>query len=146
MGHDPPDVPTLFAKYSAALIGPRDAIVLPIVSDRVDWEAELGFVIGTPVRHADERAARAAIAGYTICNDVSMRDWQRRTPQWLQGKTFESSKPVGPVLVTPEEVDDVRDLPLRCEVDGEVRQAARTTDLLFHPLAISPLLSPILAL
>jgi acylpyruvate hydrolase len=146
MGHDPPDVPTLFAKYSAALIGPRDAIVLPVVSDRVDWEAELAFVIGTPVRHADDRAARAAIAGYTICNDVSMRDWQRRTPQWLQGKTFESSTPVGPVLVTPDEVDDARDLGLRCEVDGEVRQDARTSDLVFDPVAVVRYVSQIVTL
>src|SRR5260370_34390677 len=146
MGHDPPDVPTLFAKYAGALIGPRDPIVLPLVSDLVDWEAELAFVIGTPVRHADARAARAAIAGYTICNDVSMRDWQRRTAQWLQGKTFESSTPVGPVLVTPDEVDDARDLRLRCEVDGELRQDARTSDLVFDPVEIVRYVSTILTL
>jgi acylpyruvate hydrolase len=146
MGHDPPDAPTLFAKYSAALLGPRDPIVLPAVSEQVDWEAELAFVIGTPVRHADERAARAAIAGYTICNDVSMRDWQHRTPQWLQGKTFESSTPVGPMLVTPDEVDDARDLRLRCEVDGELRQDARTSDLVLDPVAIVQYVSRILTL
>ena len=146
MGHDPPDVPTLFAKYTAALIGPHDPIVLPRASTSVDWEAELAFVIGTPVRHADERTARAAIAGYTICNDISMRDWQRRTPQWLQGKTFESSTPVGPVLVTPDEVDDARDLGVRCEVDGEVRQDARTSDLVFDPVAIVQYVSTILTL
>ena len=146
MGHDPPDVPTLFAKYAAALIGPCDPIVLPRVSTSVDWEAELAFVIGSPVRHADEPTARAAIAGYTICNDVSMRDWQRRTQQWLQGKTFESSTPVGPVLVTPEEVDDARDLRVRCEVDGEVRQDARTSELVFDPVAIVQYVSMILTL
>jgi acylpyruvate hydrolase len=146
MGHDPPDVPTLFAKYTAALIGPHDSIVLPRASTSVDWEAELAFVIGTPVRHADEPAARAAIAGYTICNDISMRDWQRRTPQWLQGKTFESSTPVGPVLVTPDEVDDARDLGVRCEVDGELRQDARTSDLVFDPVAIVQYVSTILTL
>jgi acylpyruvate hydrolase len=146
MGHDPPDVPTLFAKYAAALVGPRDPIVLPRVSTSVDWEAELAFVIGAPVRHADDRTARAAIAGYTICNDISMRDWQRRTQQWLQGKTFESSTPVGPVLVTPDEVDDARDLRLRCEVDGEVRQDARTSDLVFEPVAIVRYVSEILTL
>jgi acylpyruvate hydrolase len=146
MGHDPPEVPTLFAKYAAALVGPRDPIVLPRVSTSVDWEAELAFVIGTPVRHADEAAARAAIAGYTICNDISMRDWQRRTPQWLQGKTFESSTPVGPMLVTPDEVDHARDLRLRCEVDGELRQDARTSDLVFDPVAIVRYVSMILTL
>ena len=146
MGHDPPDVPTLFAKYTAALIGPRDPIVLPRVSTSVDWEAELAFVIGTPVRHADASTARAAIAGYTICNDISMRDWQRRTQQWLQGKTFESSTPIGPVLVTPDEVDDARDLGVRCEVDGQLRQDARTSDLVFDPVAIVRYVSTILTL
>lgn len=146
MGHDPPGVPTLFAKYSSALIGPRDRIVLPSVSDQVDWEAELAFVIGQPVRHADPRAARAAIAGYTICNDVSMRDWQHRTPQWLPGKTFESSTPVGPALVTPDEVDDARDLRVRCEVDGQLRQDARTSELVFDPVAIVEYVSQILTL
>ncbi|HSO96293.1 MAG TPA: fumarylacetoacetate hydrolase family protein [Acidimicrobiia bacterium] len=146
MGHEPPDVPTLFAKYTVSLIGPRDPIVLPRASTSVDWEAELAFVIGTAVRHADAGAARAAIAGYTICNDVSMRDWQRRTPQWLQGKTFESSTPVGPVLVTPDEVDDARDLRVRCEIDGEVRQDARTSDLVFDPATVVQYVSTILTL
>lgn len=146
MGHDPPDVPTLFAKYGEALVGPRDPIVLPRVSAQVDWEAELAFVIGRPTRHADDAAARAAIAGFTICNDVSMRDWQRRTPQWLQGKTFERSTPLGPVLVTPDEVDDARDLELSCEVDGVRRQQARTADLVFDPVGIVRYVSQIVTL
>ncbi len=146
MGHDPPDVPTLFAKYTEALIGPRDPIVLPRVSTQVDWEAELAFVIGTPVRHADASTARAAIAGYTICNDVSVRDWQWRTQQWLQGKTFESTTPVGPVLVTPDEVDDARDLTVRCDVDGAVRQSARTSELVFDPVEVVRYVSTILTL
>jgi acylpyruvate hydrolase len=146
MGDEPPEFPTLFAKYTEALIGPRDPIVLPRVSTMVDWEAELAFVIGTRVRHADDATARAAIAGYTICNDVSMRDWQGRTPQWLQGKTFEHSTPLGPVLVTPDEVDDAQDLGLRCEVDGDVRQDARTSDLVFDPVATVRYISTILTL
>jgi acylpyruvate hydrolase len=146
MGHDQPEVPTLFAKYTRALIGPRDPIVLPRAAQLVDWEAELAFVIGQPARHADDAAARRAIAGYTVCNDVSMRDWQGRTSQWLQGKTFERSTPLGPVLVTPDEVDDARDLALRCEVDGVVRQDARTSDLVFDPVAIVRYASTILTL
>ncbi len=146
MGLDPPAVPTLFAKYTEALIGPRDPIVLPRVSEQVDWEAELAFVIGAPVRHADATTARAAIAGYTICNDVSVRDWQHRTQQWLQGKTFEGSTPIGPVLVTPDEVDDARDLALQCTVDGELRQSARTSALVFDPVAIVRYVSTILTL
>lgn len=87
MGNQLPDYPTLFAKFAPALVGANDDIVLPIVSDKVDWEAELALVIGSPVRHATPEQAQAAIAGYTVLNDVSVRDWQRRTKQFLQDKT-----------------------------------------------------------
>ena len=103
MGRELPSHPTLFAKYTDALIGAHDDIALPPVSDAMDWEAELAVVVGSAVRHADEETAREAIAGFTIVNDVTARDWQSRTQQWLQGKTFESTTPVGPWLVTPEE-------------------------------------------
>jgi acylpyruvate hydrolase len=134
MGRELPAHPTLFAKYAECLLGARDPIVLPPESELVDWEAELAVVIGAPVRRADEAAARDAIAGYTICNDVSMRDWQRRTLQWLQGKTWERSTPLGPVLVTPDEIDHARDLGIGCDVDGDRRQDARTSDLVFDPV------------
>lgn len=133
MGRAVPDYPTLFAKFARALVGARDAIVLPPESDAMDWEAELAVVVGAPLRRATPEQARAAIAGYTVLNDVTARDWQRRTPQWLQGKTFESSTPVGPVVVTPDEVDHGADLVVRCEVNGVVMQEARTSDLLFGP-------------
>jgi acylpyruvate hydrolase len=135
MGRELPAYPTLFAKFANALLGANDDVVLPSVSDQVDWEAELGVVIGTQVRRAPVRQAAAAIAGYTIVNDVSMRDWQWRTGEWLQGKSFEASTPVGPWLVTKDETDASR-LDLRCEVDGEVRQRASTSDLLFPPADI----------
>ena len=94
-------------------------------------------MIGRPVRHADERDAAAAIAGFTVANDVSMRDWQNRTLQWLQGKTFEHATPVGPWLITPDEVGGTApDLELRCEVDGVERQRSRTGQLVFGPAAI----------
>lgn len=134
-GHGLPRHPTLFAKFADTLLGARDDIVLPAVSDQVDWEVELGVVVGAPVRRADPVRAGAAIAGYTVVNDVSMRDWQGRTSQWLQGKAFEASTPVGPWLVTPDEVD-ATDLELRCEVDGEAMQRASTSDLLFTPAEI----------
>ena len=92
-----PEHPTLFAKYRSALVGAYDDIVLPAVSDRVDWEAELAVVIGAPGRHVTAAEAPAGIAGYSVLNDVSVRDFQNRTLQWLQGKTFESSTPVGPL-------------------------------------------------
>ena len=146
MGHPRPAHPTLFAKYAEALVGPRDPIVLPAASACPDWEGELGVVVGRRVRHAGPEEARNAIGGYTIVNDVTMRDWQRRTQQWLQGKTFEATTPVGPVLVTPDEVDHAADLLLRCEVDGEVMQEARTSDLVFPPAEIVAYVSTILTL
>jgi acylpyruvate hydrolase len=103
MGRERPGHPALFGKFPLALIGARDDLVLPAVSERVDWEVELCLVIGRPVRHAGPDEA-AAIAGYTVANDISMRDWQRRTTQFLQGKTFEHSTPVGPALVTLDEL------------------------------------------
>lgn len=86
-----PEYPTLFAKFASSLLGAHDDIVLPMVSDSVDWEAELGVIIGSPVRRASTEEASAAIAGYTVVNDMSMRDWQWRTSEWLQGKAFEAS-------------------------------------------------------
>ena len=132
MGHELPTHPTLFAKFREALIGARDDIVLPAASHQVDWEAELALVIGRRVRHASGTEAADAIAGFTVANDVSMRDWQDRSLEWLQGKTWEHATPVGPWLVTPDEVGGPDpDLEIRCEVDGVVRQASRTSELVF---------------
>jgi acylpyruvate hydrolase len=136
-GRDLPQYPTLFAKFAQTLLGARDDLVLPAVSDRVDWEVELGVVIGRPIYRASRDEAAAAIAGYTVTNDVSMRDWQNRTLQWLAGKMFERSTPVGPYLVTGDEVGDAADLEVRCEVDGAVMQRSRTSDLLFGPAEIA---------
>ena len=146
MGREAPDHPTLFAKFARALIGARDPIVLPPESDQVDWEVELAFVIGHPVRRADPREAERAIAGYCVLNDVSMRDWQFRTTQFLQGKTFEDSTPVGPALVTHDEIDGAADLLLTCEVDGEIMQKGRTSDLLFPPVELVRYISTIVTL
>ena len=146
MGAELPDNPTLFAKFPAALVGARDPIQLPEASKAVDWEGELAFVVGRRVRNASSEDAADAIGGYTICNDVSMRDWQWRTSEWLQGKTWEGSTPLGPALVTPDEVDHAADLLLRCEVDGDVVQEARTCDLLFTPADIVSYVSTIVTL
>jgi acylpyruvate hydrolase len=148
MGRDLPTYPTLFAKYPEALIGAHDDIALPAESQAVDWEAELGVVIGRSVRHADEASAAAAIAGFTVVNDVTMRDWQYRTTQWLQGKTFEATTPVGPVLVTPDDLEGgVRPaLSMSCEVDGERVQHANTDDLVFDPVALVTYISSVLTL
>ena len=147
MGREPPEFPTLFAKFTDALIGARDDIVLPAVSAATDWEVELALVIGRDVRHATDAEAASAIAGFTVANDVSMRDWQNRTLQWLQGKTFEHATPVGPWLVTPDEVGGTApDLELRCEVDGVLRQQSRTGQLVFGPAAIVAYVSSVVTL
>lgn len=146
MGRPLPEFPTLFAKFPEVLAGPYDDIELPVVSREVDWEAELGVVIGKPTRKIDAEQALDHIAGYTVVNDVSMRDWQWRTTQWLAGKNFEASTPVGPVLVTPDEADHARDLSLTCLVDQDVMQQARTSDLLFTPAEVIAYVSQFLTL
>jgi acylpyruvate hydrolase len=149
MGQDTPAYPTLFAKYDGALIGAHDEVILPGLSTRVDWEAELGVVIGTPGRHVPKERALDHVAGYTVVNDVSARDWQRRTREFLSGKTFEHTTPVGPVLATPEELGapgTEPDLEIRCEVDGQVMQRSRTSDLLFGIADVVAYISDIITL
>jgi acylpyruvate hydrolase len=145
-GREAPQYPTLFAKFAETLLGPRDELVLPTASEKVDWEVELGVIIGRPVYRATPAEAAAAIAGYTVMNDVSMRDWQSRTSQFLQGKAFEHTTPAGPYLVTPDEVGNAADLELGCEVDGAVMQHSRTSDLLFGPAEIVAYASQVITL
>lgn len=142
MGRDLPEHPTLFAKFARALVGAHDPVELPTGSEQVDWEAELGVVIGAEVRHATTEQAAAAIAGYTVVNDVTARDFQNRSVQWLQGKTFERSTPVGPWLV----VDADEPGEISCEVDGDVVQKADTSDLVFGPSALVAYISGIITL
>jgi acylpyruvate hydrolase len=144
MGRDLPEYPTLFAKYPEALIGAFDPLMLPAQSDQVDWEVELAVIVGLRVRHADAAAAADAIAGYSIINDVTLRDWQYRTTEWLQGKTFEATTPFGPHLVTPDEI--APDAKISCLVDGEVMQDSTIADLLFGPADLVAYISTILTL
>lgn len=152
MGGTAPSHPTLFAKFTTALVGARDPIVLPRASASVDWEAELTIVIGREVRNADDATARSAIAGYTIANDVSVRDFQRRTSQFLQGKTFDRTTPLGPVLVTPDELVDGREigyepaLEIGTRIDGAQKQLSTTADLLFGVLEIVSYVSQCMSL
>jgi len=148
MGRQIPEYPTLFAKFAETLIGAHDDVQLPPESSKVDWEAELALVIGTRVRRATDEQAADAIAGFTVLNDVSMRDWQNRTPMWDQGKTWESSTPVGPFLVTPDEViGGVRPaVDISCDVDGENMQSANTADLVFDPVFLVRYISTIVTL
>ncbi|GAB2703843.1 fumarylacetoacetate hydrolase family protein [Nocardia thraciensis] len=145
MGREIPEYPTLFAKFPEALIGAHDDIVAPPASSQLDWEAELAVVVGRRVRHASRRDAEAAIAGYSVLNDVTARDYQYRTPEWLQGKTFEATTPFGPVLVTPDEFDPAT-ARLACWVDGDEVQAATSGDLVFDAAALIEYISAIVTL
>jgi acylpyruvate hydrolase len=145
MGNEPPAYPTVFAKFAPALVGAHDDIVLPAASDAVDYEAELAVIIGRPVRHATPERAEAAIAGYTVFNDVSARDWQFRTAQYLQGKTFEHTTPLGPWLVTPDELP-AGGWEISTVIDGETRQHSTTAELVFGPVDLVGYLSTILTL
>jgi len=145
MGRELPEFPTLFAKYPEALIGPFDDLVLPAgAADAVDWEGELAVIIGSPARHLDVAQAAQAIAGYSILNDVTMRDFQYRTPEWFQGKTFEATTPFGPSLVTTDEWQPAGEL--RTEVDGTVMQRTPTDDLVFSPAELVAYISAIVTL
>lgn len=144
MGRELPGYPTLFSKYPEALVGPFDDIEIPSVSQAVDWEGELAVVIGKRARRVSEEEASEAIAGYSILNDVSMRDYQYRTLQWLQGKTFENSSPFGPYLVTRDEWTPGP--VMRTIVDDEVVQEVSTDDLVFTPENLVAYISTILTL
>lgn len=132
MGRDTPQYPTLFAKFADTLVGAGDRISLPACVTQFDWEAELAVVVGATLRRAGRDEATEAIAGYTVANDLSARDWQNRTPQWLQGKAFDATTPIGPVLVTPDEFDPGAGAKITCSVNGEVRQTGSTDDLVFE--------------
>ncbi|MFE9097003.1 fumarylacetoacetate hydrolase family protein [Streptomyces sp. NPDC007264] len=148
MGRDLPEYPTLFAKFADALIGAGDDIVRPDETGEFDWEVELAVVVGKPVRRARGVQAEQAIAGFTVLNDITCRDWQFRTREWLQGKIWDSTTPVGPYLVTPDELPGgVRPaLDVRLTVDGEVMQSDTTADLLFDPVTLVEYVSTIVRL
>lgn len=146
MGHPLPEVPNVFSKFATALVGPDEPISLWTDSTAWDWEAELALVVGRRVHRAEVDEARAAIAGYTVANDISARDWQRRSTQWLLGKTFDATTPVGPWIVTPDEVDHAADLEITCTVDGQVVQHSSTADLLFGPAELVSYLSTVMTL
>lgn len=147
MGRGMPDYPTLFPKFADTLIGADDPIEKPAETEALDWEVELVVVVGAAVRRATEEEAVAAIAGFTVMNDISVRDWQFRTIEWTQGKIWDSSTPVGPYLVTPDEVGGVRPaLDVTTTVDGEVMQRDNTGTLLFDPIFLVQYISTIVRL
>lgn len=121
----------VFAKWANTLVGDGAPIVIPAESYRVDYEAELAFVIGRRANHVTEADAYAYVAGYTCFNDVSVRDYQGRTSQWTIGKVFDTHGPCGPVLVTRDEVPDPHALRISCSIDGEMLQDSSTSQLVF---------------
>ena len=130
-GQPLPEYPIVFSKYSNTVIGSGDAIILPKVTDMVDYEAELGFVIGKRGRHISEADALDYVAGYMPINDVSARDYQERVSQWTMGKSFDTFAPMGPALVTSDEVGDPHKLAIRLWIGDELLQDSNTSQLIF---------------
>ena len=130
-GIDPPEHPTFFAKFSNALAPPGATVSLPAASEKVDYEAEVAFVIGRRSKEIEPDQALDAIAGYMLLNDLSARDLQFATPQWMPGKVFDGSAPCGPALVTPDEAGPPDDISFTLDLNGERMQDASTSDLIF---------------
>jgi len=130
-GLETPAHPTLFNKQSTCVVGPDEPFHLPRASHVLDYEGELGIVIGRRCRHVTKEDAAQVIAGYTIVNDVTVRDWQLRIPTWTIGKSFDTHGPLGPYIVTSDEVGDPHALELRTWVNGELRQHTNTKELIF---------------
>jgi 2-keto-4-pentenoate hydratase/2-oxohepta-3-ene-1,7-dioic acid hydratase in catechol pathway len=126
-----PEFPLIFAKLSNSIIGPGDRIVVPPISDRVDFEAELGVVIGRRARGVPAAHARDHVLGYTCVNDVSARDLQLGDQQWTRGKSLDTFCPVGPWIVTPDEIPDPHVLGIRCLLNGDEMQRASTSEMVF---------------
>jgi len=131
-----PAHPTIFNKQSTCVTGPSDPIHLPRVSQALDYEGELGFVIGRRCRHVSRRDAPGVIAGYLVVDDVTVRDWQLRVPTWTMGKSFDTHGPLGPWIVTPDELGDPHALRIRTWVNGELRQDSNTEQLIFDCYAL----------
>lgn len=126
-----PETPTVFSKYATSVIGPGAPIVLPKSSSKPDYEAELAVVIGKGGRHIAEEDWRAHVFGYTVVNDVSARDFQMATTQWMIGKTFDSFCPMGPQIVTADEIENPHNLRVSLSINGEVLQDSNTRNLIF---------------
>jgi 2-keto-4-pentenoate hydratase/2-oxohepta-3-ene-1,7-dioic acid hydratase in catechol pathway len=143
-----PREPILFSKYPTALIGPGEAIVLPRVSSEVDYEAELVIVIGKRGRHLSSANALGHVAGYTVGHDVSARDWQLKKDgkQWMVGKTFDTFAPLGPELVTADEVPNPLNLGIRLRLNGQTMQDSSTKQMIFSVAATLEYLSKVFTL
>ncbi len=140
-----PEFPTIFNKQTSCVIGPDEAIHKPRVSDKLDYEGELAIVIGRRCRHVPLEKAASVIAGYTIANDVSVRDWQVKSPTWTLGKSFDTHGPIGPWIETGEDLDP-HNLELRTWVNDELRQHSNTRHLIFNCYQLIATLSTVCTL
>lgn len=146
MGRELPSNPVVFAKFANTIIGPEDNIPHYPISDQLDYEAEFTFVVGKRAKNVSEDDALDYVAGYTICNDVTYRDIQRRTLQWLQGKSVDGSAPMGPWLVTSDELTNPLGLDITLYVNGEQRQHSNTENLVFSVQKLVEFLSNLMTL
>jgi 2-keto-4-pentenoate hydratase/2-oxohepta-3-ene-1,7-dioic acid hydratase in catechol pathway len=145
-GAEPPETPTLFAKYRNALAAPGSTVVLPAYSSKVDYEAEVAFVIGKRAKDVAETDALDHVAGYMLLNDLSARDMQFATPQWMPGKIFDGAAPCGPWLVTPDEAGAHDAIEIRLTLNGEEMQKGSTSDLVHSIPALVAYLSKLMTL
>ena len=146
-GMDAPPEPILFLKATSAICGPNDPIRLPRGSQKTDWEVELGVVIGKPAKYVTEAEALDHVAGYVLVNDVSEREFQiERAGQWTKGKSCDTFGPIGPWLVTPDEVGDPQDLDMALDVNGQRMQTGNTTKMIFGVAQIISYLSQLMTL
>jgi acylpyruvate hydrolase len=145
-GAEPPETPTFFAKFRNALAPPDATVSLPPWSERVDYEAEVAFVIGDRCKDVREADALDHVAGYTLLNDLSARDYQFKTPQWMPGKTFDGAAPCGPALVTPDEAGAHDQIEIELTLNGELMQKSSTADLVHSVPALIAYLSKLMTL
>jgi 2-keto-4-pentenoate hydratase/2-oxohepta-3-ene-1,7-dioic acid hydratase in catechol pathway len=131
-GMEAPEYPVFFNKQATCVVGPGDGVHMPRVSNLLDYEGELAIVIEARCRHVSEESAPEVIAGYTIANDVSVRDWQLRSPTMTMGKSFDTHGPLGPWIVTADELDDPHALGIRTYVNDELRQDGNTGEMIFN--------------
>lgn len=131
-GMEVPPEPVIFAKYTSAICGPDDPVIIPRGSEKTDWEVELAFVIGKKAKYVDEADAMAHVAGFCVCNDVSERAYQtERSGQWSKGKSSDNFGPLGPWLVTPDEIDDPHALDMWLKVNGQMMQNGSSSTMVY---------------
>ena len=146
-GLEPPEEPILFAKATSAIIGPNDDVEIPRTSSATDWEVELGIIIGKKAKYISEDEAKNYIAGYCVVNDVSERDFQiKRSGQWTKGKSCDTFGPIGPYLVTTDEIEDIQNLSMYLDVNGKRMQTGSTKTMIFSAYHIVHYLSQFMTL